>query len=97
MRDQWTVNRGRNGSAPAPTAASDAPTVLVVADDPALADSLAALLENSGYTPSVTSDGPAALGYLQAGIVDLVIINGDLPGISGFELCRQMADCRAGL
>src|SRR4051812_46983567 len=84
--------RGGGGSdqgSPAVTA-HGSPIVLVAEQDPAVADTLAMLLENSGYRPVVTSDGMTALCQVRDGGVDLVLLDRDLPGPTGLTLCREM-------
>lgn len=64
--------------------------MLVVEDDPSLADAIATLLENSGYRPVLVADDRAALHCIQAGGIDLVLLDLDLPRPSAIELCRQI-------
>lgn len=66
------------------------PVVLVVEHDATVADAVATLLENSGYRPLLTADDTTALRQVQAGSVDLVLLDRDLPGCSGIELCHEL-------
>jgi len=66
------------------------PVVLVVEEDPHLGDTIATLLENSGYFPALMADGRAALGHVQAGGIDLVLLDLDLQVPSAVDLCRHM-------
>jgi DNA-binding NarL/FixJ family response regulator len=81
---------GGRATTPAAAAQPTAPVVLVVENDPGVADALATLLENSGYTALLTSDGMTALCQVRTGNVDLVLLDRDLPGLSGLDLCHQM-------
>ncbi|QDT53713.1 Sensory transduction protein regX3 [Caulifigura coniformis] len=69
-----------------------APRIMVVEDEEALARGLAFNLEQEGYVPAVFGDGPAALAYFQEhpGEVDLILLDLMLPGMSGYEICREI-------
>jgi len=69
-----------------------APRIMVVEDEEALAKGLAFNLEQEGYEPVVFGDGPAALAYFEQhpGEVDLILLDLMLPGMSGYEICRQV-------
>ena len=66
------------------------PIVLVVEDDRAMSRLLRRLLEDAGYTVEVAADGAAGLARLQAGGIDLVLLDLMLPGLDGFQLCRKV-------
>jgi DNA-binding response OmpR family regulator len=70
--------------------------LLVVEDEPNLADALAAGLRRDGYAVDVVYDGEAASAALAVDRYDLVALDLTLPppGPDGAELCRQL---RAGL
>jgi DNA-binding response OmpR family regulator len=57
--------------------------ILVVEDEPRLAELLRLYLERDGYAATVVGDGTAALGALDAGPVDLVVLDLMLPGMAG--------------
>ena len=63
--------------------------VLLVEDDPAIADPLARALKREGYDVNVCGDGPSALAGADEG-TDLVVLDLGLPGMDGLEVCRQM-------
>jgi two-component system, OmpR family, response regulator len=64
--------------------------ILLVEDDPALADSTARALRSQGWGVDVTARGePVALSVRQDPY-DLVILDIGLPGIDGFETLRQV-------
>jgi DNA-binding response OmpR family regulator len=69
---------------------SPLPVVLVVEDDPAIVDLLQELLASGGYQVEHATTGLAGLARLQAGGVDLVLLDVDLPDISGLDLCRAV-------
>jgi two-component system, OmpR family, response regulator MtrA len=64
--------------------------VLVVDDDPALAEMLGIVLRGEGFSPSFVADGDAALGAFRRERPDLVLLDVMLPGTDGVEVCRQI-------
>ncbi len=68
--------------------------VLVVEDDPLVADMLRHSLEELGYTPTTCGDGFEALKLIRTGLYRLVISDWEMPGMSGIELCRSIRDRR---
>lgn len=60
------------------------PRVLIVEDEPHIAEALVFLLEREGFRPTVVTDGDAAAGRLAD--FDLLVLDIMLPGRSGFEL-----------
>ncbi|MFJ4839545.1 response regulator transcription factor [Streptomyces sp. NPDC088746] len=64
--------------------------VLVVDDDPTVAEVAAGYLERAGYDVGRADDGPAALEHFAALRPDLVVLDLMLPGMDGFEVCRRM-------
>ena len=65
-------------------------SVLVVDDEPTIAEVVARYLERAGYTTRVAADGPAALALAEEGPVDLVVLDLMLPGIDGLEVMRRL-------
>jgi DNA-binding response OmpR family regulator len=76
-------------------AAHRPPAVLVVEDDPHIAQLLQALLSSAGYLVEYAADGAAALAYIEAPGFDLVLLDLMLPQVSGLEVCRRVR-ARAG-
>src|SRR6266536_4881956 len=64
--------------------------VLVVEDDEASADLLAALLEEEGFQPVVCPDGRAAMEPFERERPVAVLIDWVIPGGAGIELCRRI-------
>ena len=62
--------------------------ILVVDDEREIADLVALYLKNEGYETLVCYNGQEALEQIQAGPVDLAILDVMLPEISGIELVR---------
>lgn len=66
--------------------------ILVVDDDPDLTDLVRVLLKGEGHTISVASTGEQAEQIARARIPDLVILDVDLPGMKGPEVCRRLRE-----
>ena len=64
--------------------------VLVVDDDPALAEMLGIVLQTEGFEPSFVADGDRALAAFRATKPDLVLLDLMLPGTDGIDVCRQI-------
>ena len=68
--------------------------VLVVDDEEDLADALRTALRRAAIAADVAYDGDAALALLEVNEYDAVVLDRDLPGVSGDEVCRAIADRR---
>jgi two-component system OmpR family response regulator len=68
--------------------------ILVVEDEVALREGLRFNFEQEGYTVDVAADGISAIEkFEQVGeSLDLVLLDLMLPGMSGYEVCRQMRE-----
>ncbi|MEV5800410.1 response regulator transcription factor [Streptomyces collinus] len=66
--------------------------VLVVDDDPTVAEVVAGYLDRAGYTVDRAADGPAALERAAAHRPDLVVLDLMLPGMDGLEVCRRLRE-----
>jgi two-component system response regulator MtrA len=64
--------------------------VLVVDDDPALAEMLGIVLRTEGFEPSFVADGDRALSAFRTTKPDLVLLDLMLPGTDGIDVCRQI-------
>lgn len=64
--------------------------ILVVEDEPTLAETLTYNLERQGYTVFTCGDGHDALRLAESEKPDLVVLDVMLPGIDGFEVCRLL-------
>ena len=67
--------------------------ILVVDDDPTVAEVAAAYLSAAGFVVDVAADGVEALERLETLAPDLVVLDVMLPGMDGIETCRRI---RAG-
>jgi DNA-binding response OmpR family regulator len=64
--------------------------VLVVDDDPTIADSVAVRLRAEGFDVVIAVDGPGAVTACRTGHPDLVVLDVMLPGFDGLEVCRRI-------
>jgi two-component system OmpR family response regulator len=81
-----------SGTAPSVGKVVTTVRVLVVEDEPKMADLLRRGLVEDGYAVDIVGDGPS--GY-QAAMVcdyDAVVLDVMLPGMSGFDVCRKWRD-----
>src|SRR6185436_1545093 len=62
--------------------------VLVVDDDPALAEMLTIVLRGEGFDTAVVRDGAKALDAFREVHPDLVLLDLMLPGVSGLDVCK---------
>jgi len=65
-------------------------TVLVIDDEPSIADALKLILSDSGYRVGVSMTGREALEKLDNWQFDLVITDVRLPDISGLDVLRHL-------
>ncbi len=65
-------------------------TILIVEDEPAIADTIQYALETEGFSALAVPTGQEALEQTDAGGVALVILDVGLPDINGFELCKRI-------
>jgi two-component system response regulator MtrA len=64
--------------------------ILVVDDDPALAEMLTIVLRGEGFDSAVVRDGSRALDAFREVRPDLVLLDLMLPGLSGLDVCKQI-------
>lgn len=70
----------------------DRPRILLIDDEPALADFIASAAELSGFDPSVTSDDQAFRARFVDETPAMVALDLQMPGMDGVELLRFLAD-----
>jgi DNA-binding response OmpR family regulator len=71
--------------------------ILVIEDDCELADAVGVGLRRADMAVDVVNDGPSGLERALETDYDVIVLDRDLPGMHGDEICRQMiqAQCRA--
>lgn len=64
--------------------------ILVVEDEPTIAEAVASRLRSEGYEVALAADGPSAVERCTALAPDLVVLDLNLPGFDGIEVCRRI-------
>ncbi len=64
--------------------------ILLVDDEPLIADSLSYSLRREGFEVKAVGDGTQALQEVEDFEPDLIVLDIMLPGMSGLEVCRQL-------
>ena len=64
--------------------------ILIVEDDPSLLKLQSIILLNGGYEVEATMSGDTALQLVSEKTPDLVLLDVRLPGINGFQVCKQI-------
>ena len=64
--------------------------ILIVEDEPSIADTLIFVLQTEGFNVTWKALANDALRLLQTESIDLVIMDVGLPDITGFEACKQL-------
>ena len=64
--------------------------VLVVEDEPTIAESVAARLRAEGFAVEIAVDGPGAVAAARRIEPDAVVLDVMLPGFDGLEVCRRL-------
>ena len=91
------------GSTPAPAPAAPKPTprairVLLIEDNPDVAEMLSMLLEINGHTVTRAGEGGAGMALLRAHSYDVLLCDIGLPGeMSGYDIARAARDESGGL
>jgi DNA-binding response OmpR family regulator len=65
-------------------------TILVVDDDPTVAEVVTGYLERAGFAVDRAADGPEALRLAAGRPPALVVLDLMLPGMDGLEVCRRL-------
>ncbi len=68
---------------------SDSLSILVIDDEPAIRQILAATLAKAGHTTESAQDGSEALHRLEQGDIDIAICDIQMPGMTGIEVVQQ--------
>jgi DNA-binding response OmpR family regulator len=66
------------------------PRVLVVEDEPAIADAVVRRLQSEGFDATSVGDGVRAVDLCRELRPDLVVLDLMLPGLDGLEVCRRI-------
>jgi DNA-binding response OmpR family regulator len=63
-------------------------TILIVEDEPKIADTLKLGLEENGYHADVAYDGKVGYNMFKEHPYGLIVLDINLPGMNGYELCK---------
>jgi DNA-binding response OmpR family regulator len=74
----------------APMPDASATRVLVVEDDPTVAEVVARYLSREGYAVEEVADGTLAVERALRSLPDLVVVDLMIPGVDGLEVCRRL-------
>lgn len=66
------------------------PTILIVEDEPAIADTIQYALESEGFQTRRLPAGEGVTRVLEAEKIALIILDIGLPDINGIELCKRL-------
>ncbi len=67
-----------------------AQTILVIEDEPAIADNITYALKTEGYDSVWFTTGVEGKVYTSQNTVDLIILDVGLPDMNGFDLCKEI-------
>lgn len=76
---------GRSHDLPGPR-----PRALVVDDEPAFREVLTVFLEGQGFEVRLASDGPTGLAAFNAEPFDLLLVDFQMPGMTGLEMAAEV-------
>jgi PleD family two-component response regulator len=65
-------------------------TILIVDDDDASRNILEFLLQQKGYSTFAVNNGEAALRSVVEALPDLILLDGNMPGMDGFEVVKRL-------
>ena len=65
-------------------------SVLVADDNPTNREVLGRILERAGHNPTMVADGDLALDAMEAGQFDIVLLDRNMPGLSGLETLQAI-------
>ncbi|RYY90267.1 MAG: response regulator transcription factor [Chitinophagaceae bacterium] len=68
----------------------EAGKILLVEDEKKIADTLRVGLAEHGFEATVAYDGRAGLKLFQEDTFDLVVLDINLPGLNGYQLCQEI-------
>jgi two-component system OmpR family response regulator len=82
----------RTVTGPGATAPGPPVRVLVVDDEPSIAELVATALRYEGFKPKTARDGRAALAAVESFLPQLIVLDVMLPDLNGFEVQRRLND-----
>ncbi len=64
--------------------------ILIIDDEPQIVRALELLMQREGFEVRSASDGVEALGAIEEGAPDLILLDLMMPRMDGFELCQKI-------
>jgi two-component system, OmpR family, copper resistance phosphate regulon response regulator CusR len=71
--------------------------ILIVEDEKKIADSISQGLRENSFQTQVAYDGNLGLNLFKGGAFHLVILDINLPGLNGYDLCRTIRDLNSAV
>lgn len=71
--------------------------VLYLEDDTAHVELITSILENTGYNVHSVANGHQAIRHLESTVVDLLILDWQVPGLTGFEVLKWTRERIGGM
>jgi DNA-binding response OmpR family regulator len=68
------------------------PTVLIVDDDPSIRQIMEAIVRQTGMNPIALASGEEAIQLLRRTSVDIILLDVQLPGMTGLEVLRHVRE-----
>jgi two-component system OmpR family response regulator len=68
------------------------PKILIVDDDVTITELMKALVKMEGHEPTTVNDSLQAVEIAKSVSPDLITLDLMMPGLTGFELCKMLAD-----
>src|SRR5688500_5317403 len=68
----------------------DPASVLIVDDSPPMIQILGGVLRSAGYDVRMATDGARALDLVAARAPELLVLDLQMPGLDGFDVCRRL-------
>jgi DNA-binding response OmpR family regulator len=81
-------------SLPITPAVSPSRSILVIEDEPTIAEAVALRLRSEGFGVDIAADGPTGVDACERLSPDLVVLDLMLPGLDGLEVCRRIQRAR---
>lgn len=66
------------------------PNILIVDDNTDIAEMMASFIRSLGYSATTAYNGPEALANIDNSIPDLLLLDIEMPGMNGIEVCRRL-------
>ena len=72
------------------------PRILIIEDNEKLADLVGQYLQRKGLEVRIASDGRSGLRAFETGTYDLLLVDAELPSMSGDDVCRKVRTTKRG-